>query len=88
MAYTYTITSQPSGQGPYFKIVGNQLAVNTSNIPAGSYPITVRANDGQSSIIDQNMVIVATSAASPPSAGLKFNLTSNSQYIGTLIGGL
>jgi hypothetical protein len=78
--FTYTLTSNP---GNLFNISGTQIRVNNSSIAVGSYPVTVRADDGFGTIIFQNLVLVATPSVSPM---LRFNLATNSQYIGTLIG--
>lgn len=80
MAYVFTFTSNP---GNLFKISGNQILVNSSTIAAGDYPVTVRADDGQGSVVITNYLLTATAAAAPPPAALKFNVSSNSQYIGT-----
>jgi hypothetical protein len=80
--FTYTLTSNP---GNLFNISGTQLRVNSSTIAIGSYPVTVRADDGFGTIIFQNLVLVATPPLTPM---LRFNLAPNSQYVGTMIGGL
>jgi hypothetical protein len=66
-----------------FNISGTQIRVNNSSIAVGSYPVTVRADDGFGTIIFQNLVLVATAALTPM---LRFNLPTNSQYIGTMTG--
>lgn len=85
MAYTYTFTSNP---GNLFSISGNTILVNNSLIAAGNYPVTVRANDGLGSIVDQNFTLIAIAVIPPVTSALKFNVTSNSQYVGTLLGGI
>jgi len=85
MAYTYTFTSNP---GNLFNISGNTIRVNNSTIAAGSYPVTVRANDGAGSIIDQVLILIATGIVPPPAPALKFDAPSNSQYVGTVLGGV
>lgn len=82
MAFTYTFTSNP---GNLFNIAGAQIRVNNSSIAAGSYPVTVRADDGFGTIIFQNLVLVAGPELIPM---LRFNFAPNSQYVGTLIGGV
>ena len=86
MAYTYTFTSNP---GNLFNISGNTIRVNNSTIVAGNYPVTVRANDGAGSIVDQNLLLIASAVVSPPlSPALKFDTPPNSQYVGTTLGGV
>lgn len=82
MPFTYTLTSNP---GNLFNISGNQLRVNSSSIAPGSYPVTVRADDGLGNIIFQSMMLTATGSGAP---AFNFTVTQNSQYVGTLLGGL
>lgn len=81
MPFTYTFTSNP---GNLFNISGSNIIVNNSSIEAGSYPVTVRADDGFGTVIFQNLRLIATGGTVPPS--LNFSLAQNSQYITTIIG--
>jgi hypothetical protein len=71
--YTYSLTSNP---GTLFNISGSSLRVTSTTIAAGSYPVTIQANNGAGSIINGSFVLTATGTAA-----LKFNAASNSQYM-------
>ena len=58
--YTYSLTSNP---GTLFNISGSSLRVTSTTIAAGSYPVTIRANNGAGSIIDKAFLLTATAAA-------------------------
>jgi hypothetical protein len=82
--YTYTLTSNP---GTLFSVSGSTLSVNSGPISAGGYPITARASDTGTSVINGSFTITVNSSALS-SASLQFNSATNSMYIGTIIGGI
>ena len=55
--YTYTFTSNP---GTLFNISGSNLRVTSTTIAAGSYPVTIRADNGAGSVIDKAFLLTAT----------------------------
>ena len=58
--YTYSLTSNP---GTLFNISGASLRVTSTTIAAGSYPVTIRADNGAGSVIDRVFLLTATAAA-------------------------
>jgi hypothetical protein len=74
--YTYSFTSNP---GTLFNISGSDLRVTSTTIAAGSYPVTIRADNGAGSVIDQPFFLTATAVGGSPS--LDFSDPDNSQYI-------
>ncbi len=77
--YTYSFQSNP---GTLFNISGSSLRVTSTTIAAGSYPVTIRADNGAGSVIDKVFLLTATAVGG--SAALQFNFASNSQYIALL----
>lgn len=57
-SYTYSITSDPSS---FFAIDTANLEVGAS-LTAGSYPVTIQANNGAGSIISRAFLITVTHA--------------------------
>src|SRR3954462_13551950 len=57
--YTYTFTNNP---GTLFNISTASLRDNTGTLAAGSYPITIQANNGAGSIVTKAFLITATGA--------------------------
>lgn len=78
--YTFSLTSNP---GTLFNISGSSLRVTSTTIAAGSYPVTIRADNGAGSVIDKVFLLTATGVGG--GAGLLFNVASNSQYIGQVV---
>ncbi|MGJ4888942.1 hypothetical protein ACQR1Y_12150 [Bradyrhizobium sp. HKCCYLRH3099] len=58
-SYTYSLTSNP---GSLFAISGSTLQVNNASIAAGSYPVTIQANNGAGSIVTRSFLLVATAS--------------------------
>lgn len=61
-SYTFTLTSNP---GTLFSISGSSLQVAAA-LTAGSDPITVQANNGAGSIVNQPFTIIVTGSQSEP----------------------
>jgi hypothetical protein len=61
--YTYSFTSNP---GTLFNISGSSLRDNTGTNGAGSYPVTIQANNGAGSVVTKAFLLTATSAAVTP----------------------
>ena len=57
--YTYTFTSNP---GTLFNISGALLRVTSTTIVAGSYPVTIRADNGAGSVVTRAFLLTATAA--------------------------
>lgn len=57
--YTFTFTSNP---GTLFNISTASLRDNTGTITAGSYPITIQADNGAGSVVTKAFLITATAA--------------------------
>lgn len=57
--YTYSFTSNP---GTLFNISTASLRDNTGTNGAGSYPITIKADNGAGSVVTKAFLITATSA--------------------------
>lgn len=74
--YTYSFTSNP---GTLFNISGSDLRVTSTTIAAGSYPVTIQADNGAGSIVSKSFVLTATASATSPS--LDFSDPDNSQYV-------
>jgi len=55
--YTYSFQSNP---GTLFNISGSDLRVTSTTIAAGSYPVTIRADNGAGSVIDKAFLLTAT----------------------------
>jgi hypothetical protein len=55
--YTYTLTSNP---GSLFQISGSQLQVANASIAAGSYPITIHADNGVGGVVNRTVTLIAT----------------------------
>lgn len=70
--YTYSFTSNP---GTLFNISTASLRDNTGTITAGSYPITIQANNGAGSVVTKAFLITATSASAGTPIGLLLALT-------------
>lgn len=60
--YTYSFQSNP---GTLFSITSSSLKVAAA-LTAGSYAITIRADNGAGSVIDQPFLITVTSSATLP----------------------
>ncbi len=60
--YTYSFQSNP---GTLFNISGSSLRVTSTTIAAGSYPVTIRADNGAGSVIDKVFMLTATASSSP-----------------------
>lgn len=73
--YSYSLTSNP---GTLFNISGSNLRVTSTTIAAGSYPVTILADNGAGSTVSRAFLLTATNASSP---AFKFNVAANSQYI-------
>ncbi len=74
--YTYSLTSNP---GTLFNISTTSLRVTSTTIAAGSYPVTIRADNGAGSIIDKVFLLTATPVAGAGSPiGLLLALTRSS----------
>ncbi len=58
--YTYSFQSNP---GTLFNISGSSLRVTSTTIAAGSYPVTIRADNGAGSVVDKVFLLTATAAA-------------------------
>lgn len=56
-SYTYTFQSNP---GTLFNISTASLRVTSTTIAAGSYPVTIRADNGAGSVIDKVFLLTAT----------------------------
>jgi hypothetical protein len=56
-SYTYTFTSNP---GVLFNISTNQLRVTSTTIAAGSYPVTIKADNGAGSTVTKSFLLTAT----------------------------
>lgn len=59
-SYTFTLTSNP---GTLFNISGSSLRVTSTTIAAGSYPVTIQADNGAGSVISKAFLLTATAAA-------------------------
>jgi hypothetical protein len=70
--YTYSLTSNP---GVLFNISGSSLRVTSITIAAGSYPVTIQANNGAGSIVNRAFLLTATSATAGQAIGLLLALT-------------
>jgi hypothetical protein len=55
--YTYTFTSNP---GTLFNISGSNLRVTSTTIAAGSYPVTIQADNGAGSVVTRAFLLTAT----------------------------
>ena len=55
--YTYTFTSNP---GTLFNISGSDLRVTSTTIAAGSYPVTIQADNGAGSVVTRAFLLTAT----------------------------
>jgi hypothetical protein len=66
--YTYTFTSNP---GSLFSITGNSLKVAAA-LTAGSDAITIHADNGAGSVLNQPLLITVTGAYVPTFALLGF----------------
>ncbi len=73
-SYTYTFTSNP---GTLFNISGSSLRVTSTTIAAGSYPVTIQADNGAGSVVTKSFLLTATavSGASGSPMGLLLALT-------------
>ena len=60
--YTYTLTSNPGG---YFAISGSNLNPALT-VTAGTYPITIQANNGAGSIITMPFIVYVTPSGYVP----------------------
>ncbi len=73
--YTYSFQSNP---GTLFNISGSSLRVTSTTIAAGSYPVTIRADNGAGSVIDRVFLLTATpvgGASAGQPMGLLLSLT-------------
>jgi hypothetical protein len=70
--YTYTFTSNP---GTLFNISTASLRDNTGTNGAGSYPITIKADNGAGSVVSKAFLITATAASTGSPMGLLLALT-------------
>jgi len=57
-SYTFSLTSNP---GSLFSITTNQLKVANASIAAGSYPVTIKADNGAGSVVTRPFLLSATS---------------------------
>lgn len=73
-SYTFTLTSNP---GTLFNISGSSLRVTSTTIAAGSYPVTIQADNGAGSVVSKSFLLTATavSGASGSPMGLLLSLT-------------
>jgi hypothetical protein len=76
-SYTFTFTSNP---GTLFNISTASLRDNTGTLTAGSYPITIQADNGAGSVVTKVFLITATAVAGGAGApmGLLLALTYSS----------
>lgn len=70
--YTYTFTSNP---GTLFNISTASLRDNTGTNGAGSYPVTIQADNGAGSVVTKAFLLTATSASAGTPIGLLLALT-------------
>jgi hypothetical protein len=70
--YTYTFTSNP---GTLFNISGSNLRVTSTTIAAGSYPVTIQADNGAGSVVTRAFLLTATAVG----GGTNFTATYISQ---------
>jgi hypothetical protein len=70
--YTYSLTSNP---GVLFNISGSSLRVTSTTIAAGSYPVTIQANNGAGSIVNRAFLLTATGSSTGQPIGLLMSLT-------------
>lgn len=73
--YTYSLTSNP---GTLFNISTTSLRVTSTTIAAGSYPVTILADNGAGSTVSRAFLLTASSSFSP---SLDFSDSRNSQYL-------
>jgi hypothetical protein len=57
--YTYSFTSNP---GTLFNISSSSLRDNTGTNAAGSYPVTIQANNGAGSVVTKAFLLTATAS--------------------------
>ena len=58
-SYTFTLTSNP---GTLFNISTTSLRVTSTTIAAGSYPVTIQADNGAGSVVTKAFLLTATAA--------------------------
>lgn len=58
--YSYSLTSNP---GTLFNISGSNLRVTSTTIAAGSYPVTILADNGAGSTVSRAFLLTATASA-------------------------
>lgn len=71
-SYTFSLTSNP---GSLFSITTNQLKVANATITAGSYPVTIKADNGAGSVVTRSFLLTATGTSSGQPMGLLLSLT-------------
>jgi hypothetical protein len=59
-SYTYSLTSNP---GTLFNISGSDLRVTSTTIAAGSYPVTIEADNGVDTPISRAFLLTATAVS-------------------------
>jgi hypothetical protein len=74
--YTFTLTDSATNKVQVAGTNGVNLQAGSAAASAGSFNITVHADNGAGSVLDRTFLITATG-----SAALKFNAASNSQYV-------
>jgi len=77
--YTFTLTDSASNKAQVAGTNGVNLQAGSAPASAGSFSITVHADNGAGSVLDRVFLLTATSAATDPS--LDFSDPDNSQYI-------
>jgi hypothetical protein len=70
--YTFSFTSNP---GSLFSITSNQLKVANAAIGVGTYPVTVKADNGAGSVITTTFSLTATGTLSGQPIGLLMGIT-------------
>ena len=70
--YTFTFTSNP---GTLFNISTASLRVTSTTIAAGSYPVTIQADNGAGSVVTKAFLLTATSVSGGTPLGLLLALT-------------
>lgn len=81
---SYAITADPDSK---FNISGSNLRVNGAldYETATSHSVTVRMTLSDASTVDRTFAITVTDVSEGVAPALKFNITSNSMYIGQVV---
>lgn len=77
--YTFTLTDDASDKVQVAGTNGADLEVGSASSIAGSFSITVHADNGAGSVLDRTFLITASAAGFTPS--LDFSDERNSQFI-------